>query len=324
MARPYHTGHLADEEIARLIDGAGKRLGDEEAWQHIRHCRRCFEVLRDSAIYRGLWEAGGEEFGADEKLVALGDDLASRGTSSGSGWIGLDPAAYRRIRKPLRFVAIAAALSVAAIAIWIGFGARRPGVVRNALDLALVRGAVQEASLRGSFLFPGTEDLSVPPGAPVYRSAYVSVTDSLDDALSRLFDLCQAGKCSKEDVFWLIAGCAAVGKIDLARDIVLDARRRSLSDHRVDVLEAMIASYSGDNGRAEKLLRAMVDAAPRDPVARVNLAVVLMSQGKESEAKAMIEDIAVAPRGTVLGDKLNALRNRHEDKETPERRPKGS
>jgi hypothetical protein len=238
----------------------------------VRACRKCFEVYRDSALDRKLWEAGEGRFEHDERLIAAGRVLATQGRaplgdrrllhSAGRGWF---------FGRPLRAVAAVAGVAVVvAASAWLLHTSRAPGVSPDAAALAQVRRAVEHATLQGPFIYPGTENMKVTE-APVYRSGDVPMTDSLRAALSYLYDKYERGDATADEAYWLAAGNVATGDLDMAKDLIKGMRQRFPAEHRLLIVSAIVAAERDDVPQAIELLNEALHANPDDEAVRKNL-----------------------------------------------------
>jgi hypothetical protein len=297
--------HLSDNDIARLLDGGGRGPGDDAAWKHLRSCGRCFDIYRDSAIYIKLREADGRRIEPIERLGAV-----ERGTAAASG-----PGGERRllrkstgpwvVRHPIRaagaFAGIAAAVVLAA---WTLVSMRGPRGFADATALSIARRAVERSTIEGLYVYPGTEN--APAAAVVAHRSGGAAADSLGAALDRLFAKYRDGKASMDEIYWLAAGSAAAGRLDLARDIVAASRSTSGYECRFAILDAIAEALSGRPARAERSLSRFVSDCP-DGSAAVNLAALYVEQGRLDEARAVLATIPPAPPETALHARIALL-----------------
>ncbi len=176
----------------------------------------------------------------------------------------------------------------------------------DAVALAQVRKAVEMKTLMGPYVFPGTENMKATE-APVYRSGYVPMTDSLNAALSDLLAECRHSDCSVETAYWLTAGYIAAGRLNMARNLLVEANRRFPRDDRFAVLRALLAWEQGDSQAAVNELRSVVVRRPADGVSCVDLAWLLLRQGEVSSAHTLLKGLRDIPVGTLLYARLNDI-----------------
>ncbi len=265
---------MTEGELARLVENPGAAPEFDAAWRHLHSCSRCFEAFRDSALYRKLWEAGEGRFEHDERLLA-----AARAIATEDGRTGDRRLRHGSTRTPglKRSVIVTAAIACAAVVVafsmWL-LNTTPEGTasvaVEDAAALVQVRHAVEMASLQGPFIYPGTENMKIVE-APVYRSAHVPLTDSLQTALSRLFDKYQRGDASADEAYWLAAGYVATGNLRLAEDLMSEMRQRPPLDTRFLVVSAIVAADKGDTALAVDVLNQALRESLQDSAALMNL-----------------------------------------------------
>jgi hypothetical protein len=295
---------LTDEEITAAIDGTleGDDLG--RVREHLVACKECRILVGDSALYLGLWETGGEGFETDAALIDEGKAVAEPGdVMPASPGRGVADAARRR------FIAVGAAAAcviIAAAVLWIGIGRRAE---RRALDPSLVgpiRRAVGSVSRRGTLVIPGGE-FALRGGDDTFRSGYSIFSDTLKTALHSLYKDYVEGEARPEAAEWLIAGNIAAGQRETARDILNDARRRFPARQPLIVLEAIVSYMEGDLDGAEAAMRRAVEADPADPIARLDLAVVLIERGRISDAVPILDGLAKQHAGEPISLRADSL-----------------
>ena len=114
------------------------------------------------------------------------------------------------------------------------------------------------------------------------------------------------------------------GQIDEARKILEDARRRDLRHPQLDKLESYSQKFAaqdhlrhGDLSLAEDILEELVQQDPNDVSAGLQLALVMMQQGRLDEAEVLLREVkAKAPEsGLVIGSQiqLEVLRGNAEE-----------
>jgi tetratricopeptide (TPR) repeat protein len=292
-----------------MLEGDHQVLDDARIWDHIKTCKRCFDVYRDSCVNLGLWMAGESDLELKDDLIRAGVALAREGQSGANARAGKNrpkfPFNIRKIRRLSLAAAVVAVVAIAA-AVWLGdIGQQsRPGL-RDEL-LAPVRAAVETASNWGTIVLPGGER-SLELETHVYRSGYVPLSEPLESSLDSLYVAYRGPNRSSDVAYWLGAGMFATGQIDLARDLVDDAKVNYPDDPRIATLEALIVYTEGDYKQAETLFENILDSTPDDPVAGIDYAVVLVELGKHNQARTELNDVVARHPGTPLAQRAKAI-----------------
>lgn len=308
---------MSDAEIMRLLEGSLGEQHGERAKAHLRECGACFESYRDSAIVRGLWADDESVFAPTSEMVETAARIGARPVPEGTAReVGGQPTP-RPTGRPYRRWGLAAGAAVAAIIVglvWLPRGGNGPGdgPLFTATIVSPVRSAIETASARGPFVLPGGEG-SLDRMSPVYRSAFVPVSDSLSFSFDRLRQSFQDGDASPDLVCLLIGGYVATGQKDAARDIADHSRLSGIADWRVAVLKALVAYMDGKHGESETLLRRVVASDPDNPVASINLAIVLSEEGRVDEALAILARVSEAHAGTPPATRAQTILSRIED-----------
>ncbi len=275
-------------------------------WEHLHACSRCFDAYQDSAVLQGTWKTDEIAFEPARGLVDIGVQVASGGTARESG--------ARSQRRPgfvrPRFgFATACAVFVLVAAVWWLWPDRIDRAHDAGFDaavLAPIRTAVETASRWGPFVFPGGER-SLDANGPAFRSGFIPLSDSLEASLSSLHAAFQGGNASPELATWLVSGLVVTGHIDAARDLVSHPRLTDLTDPRMTVLGAIVAYMDKNYDESEALLRSVLDKDPDDPVASINLAIVLDEQDNREEACAILTRVSRVHAGTPLARRAKSL-----------------
>jgi tetratricopeptide (TPR) repeat protein len=292
-----------------MLEGDHQVLDDARIWDHIKICKRCFDVYRDSCVNLGLWLAGESDLEPKDDLIRAGAALAHEGQSGANARAGKNhpkfPFNIRKIRR-LSLAAVIVAVVVLAATAWLGnLGQRsRPGLSDE--FLAPVRAAVETASTWGTIVLPGGERF-LELETHVYRSGYVPLSEPLESSLDSLYVAYRGPDRSSDVAYWLGAGMFATGQIDLARTLVDDAMADYPDDPRIATLEALIAYTEGDHKQAEALFENVLDSTPHDPVAGIDYAVVLVELGKHNQARAVLNDVVARHPGTPLAQRANSI-----------------
>ena len=300
--------HLTVSELSRLVSGRIEDRTEERLRKHLDGCDRCMRVYRESVFDCGLAETDRSVHREIPELVEKGLEIAVRCRS------GELYGTRRKIRSTLsapvfisRYIASVAALALVVIAgAWLlrtGWG-EDPQVPRSVLYP--IRHAVGTISRRGPIIMHGGEYAVGQEGA-AYRTGFVPATNPLRSSLDFLYERYENDSASPEGMYWLAAGYVATGQIDLARDLVADARKSGFDDLRMQNLEALIAYIKGDLDRSEGLFRSINTLYRNDAVSSINFAVVLMERGESEESSRILTGVIEQFQGTAFADRAQVL-----------------
>lgn len=302
--------HLTVSEISRLVAGRREDAGNERLWEHLSSCDRCVKIYRESVIDCGLVEA---DRSIRDELPELVDAGLRVAVCKGAG------ASYRGKRSILsslsapgalhRCVATAAAIAFIVITgIWLMNidRADSPQVPRSVIEP--VRHAVGTISRWGPIIIHGGE-YAIAEKSTAYRSGFVPATNPLRSSLDYLYARYENDTATPEGIYWLAAGYVATGQIDLARDLVADARKNGIDELRILNIEALIAYIGGDLERAEESFHSIHVLYPTDAVSSINLAVVLMERGKSEESSRILTEVREQFNGTPIAQRAQTLLN---------------
>jgi hypothetical protein len=301
----------------RLLEGSLAGEDRKRASAHLRSCEWCLESYRDAATVLALWADDEAAFAPPADLVAAAKAVSPPPPRRPGRESAPAGARGERLRKYPRW-GLAAAAAVAAVVVllvWLpreGGGPETGPPLGRAL-LSPVRGAVETASARGPFVLPGGEG-SLDATSPVYRSVFVPVSDSLSLSLEHLRQSFQSGDSSADLACWLIGAYIATGQEDAARDIAGHPRLGAVADWRLDVLRALVAYMGGNPAESERLLRRVIAEDPDNPVASINLGIVLSEGGRGGEARAILARVSEAHAGTPLAKRAETILSRIEDR----------
>jgi hypothetical protein len=305
--------HLADVEIMSLLEGSLGEGDRARAKAHLRCCARCSESYRDSAVVRGLWVDDEAAFSPTGELAATARAALRLQPEGTVRETDIRQAPHSR-RRPYRRWVFATAAAVAAIVVglvWLPRHGDGPGMGPpiDAGVLSPVRTAIEAVSARGEFVLPGGER-ALGALSPVYRSGFVPLSDSLSLSMERLRQSFQEGDSSPDLARWLIGAYIATGQMAAARDLAGHPLVSESSDWRVVVMKALVAHMEGDRGEAEALLRGVLESDPDNPVALIDLAVVLSEEGREDEARNILTRVSEAHAGTPLATRAMTILSR--------------
>jgi tetratricopeptide (TPR) repeat protein len=278
------ASHLSIDALAEFAEGRVRAATSPSIAEHLALCRSCMAAYAEAVRYRAAWLAAPDAFASPAEVVAAGL-LARRGASS------LKPGAPDKPRswRLSRWLPVAAGLIVLLGGAAIGIDRlAHPGV--DSIVPAGIRAGLERASARGLVL-PGGE-----PGANRDPSRFRSSDAGLDPRLagetSRLIEAYEGGNRSTETLFALAAGLHLGGHVDAARDYVEEGLGRTPDDTRLLTLSADIAYRTDDLPLAESRLRRVLELRPRDSAAELDLALVLLARGLDSEARTRLEHVS--------------------------------
>jgi hypothetical protein len=309
-SKPCNGKHLTVSEISQLIAGRREEAEDERLWEHLSSCDRCVKIYRESVIDCGLAET--DRFVRRERPELVDEGLRIA-VCKGAG------ASYRGKRRILsslsalgtlhRCVAAAAAIAFIVITgIWLlnTDRAESPQMPRSVIEP--VRHAVGTISRWGPIIIHGGE-YAIAEKSTAYRSGFVPATNSLRSSLDYLYTRYENDTATPEGIYWLAAGYVATGQVDLARDLVADARKNGIEDLRILNLEALITYIEGDLERAEESFHSIHVLYPADAVSSINFAVVLMERGKSEESSRILTEVRERFNGTPTAQRAQVLLN---------------
>jgi tetratricopeptide (TPR) repeat protein len=302
MMRGGMAGHLSVDEIAVLAEGEVGAQERDTALAHLAICRSCMAVYADAVRYRAAWLARPDLFRTPDTLVRFALEALRRDEGP--------PTRRTRVPTPVApMVAVAATfVIVAGVAlVWGGFG-RGHGDSKLA---APIRTALETSSATGLVIPGGERGANTPP--PGLRSGDAVTPLDLETAVEQARTRYESGQRSPADGYAVAAGLLALGQLDAARGYSDEARRRAPEDFRLHVLAANIAYRSNDLGTAERELRSALQIRRGDPVASLDLALVLSEKGQTDAAIRVLTPLAGTGSGPVSARsrrELAALRGR--------------
>ncbi len=306
--KPCNDKHLTVSEISRLIGGSRECVENERLWEHILICERCAEIYRESVVDCGLVEADRSMSLEISELVEAGLRIAVR-NSAGASRSGKKSirSAMSAIEMLHRYTATAAAIVlIAAAGVWLLNIDRADGPHLPRSVSEPVREAVGTITRWGPIIIHGGE-FAIAEKNTATRSGFVPNTNSLRSSLDYLYSEYESDSATPEGIYWLAAGYLATGQVDLARDLVADARKNGIDDLRILNLEALIAYIKGDLDRAEVLFQSIYTLYPGDAVSSINFAVVLMERGKREESSRVLGQVAERFSGTPFAQRAHLL-----------------
>lgn len=293
------TSHIEPGILAALAEG---RLPSEEAdgvRAHFADCRSCMAAYADAVRYRAAWLAEPEAFEPDAAMLA-----AARRALGESGF-SATPAG----RFPARRVALIAAGLLVAVLGPVGYSMfERSPALRFRLPEA-VREATERSSARGLVLPGGAGGADrILTGM---RSGQAIGSPALERELQASIAAYEGGARSSESGARVVAALLASGETGAASDYANECLRADPGNVPLLVFAADARYRLNDPPGAEELLRRARAAAPRDPIVGLDLALVLRGQGREDEARRLIEQVKrtrVAPLAARAARELDAPR----------------
>jgi predicted Zn-dependent protease len=164
-----------------------------------------------------------------------------------------------------------------------------------------IRAALESSSAVGLVL-PGGENAAA-SRVRVYRGTGPAEDPQLDAALAASIERYESGHNGAAEAYTVSAGFMATGQLTAARDLVEEGLMRHPGDPRLLVLAADLAYRSSDLELSEQRLRAALSRRPRDPIATLDLALVLADRGREGEARRAFLSVIAEQPGTPLAER---------------------
>jgi len=305
--------HPSEEEVARFIDGACGNTDARRIVEHLRRCEHCRSDFQFAARMCATWETDPESFASHPALVELGMSVAKG---------ALENDAPRRVagprhetRRPGRSWALAAA-AAGIVLVVAGYWVFQRGAGRPEAGPSAVLATMVKASERFQVVFPRAEDLITTPRHP-YRSSTPVIDERVSVELNRLAARHQAGKATRDDLYWLAAGFLSEGQLAPASDVVRHAMALHPDDGEFATMAGLVAYFDGRVEEAERVLRDVVARDPGDAVAVLDLAVVLLERGKKEEATGLLKRVIALRPGTPLAERAAWLSMGDEQERIP-------
>lgn len=301
------NNHLTENDIAGMLEGDWDSTESKRALEHLKTCESCLLMFQNAAMHYGV-ELSDFPAIEDKELIEIGERIALERSSQG-GRDSDDASSAKKpfpgIRSHIAKAALAATFICILILLLLYVSGNGPGRLDPTL-IAQVQQAAETATKRGMIVIPGGEQSLALP-VSIYRSGFAPMSDSLNAAISMLYDTYSKDEKSREAAFWLLAGYVASGQIKAARELSPDVRERYPDDARIGNLAAIIKYMQGSYEEAEKILAGLLENDPDDAVARINLAVVLLENEKPLEAREILEDAQQRYAGTPYAKRAREI-----------------
>lgn len=307
--------HPDELDLSALVDGRLSALEAEPLRRHLAGCRSCMAAYADAVRYRAAWLATPQAFEPSRELVEAGMAVRAkepaRAGAAAPRSLGRARPAGRRVAMAGATLALAGATLALAAVVFYGV---RAAATWRAPDPPLpppLRAALESVSGRGLVL-PGGERGAAHRG-PVLRAGPAAPRRSLEAAVRAEIERYERGRRDRATTYAVGAGLIALGQADAARDYVDEGLRRDPRDARLLVLRADLAYRASEMALAESCLRQSLRLRRDDPVATLDLGIVLAETGARDQAAMLLARAArrgappIAARATR---ELEALRPR--------------
>jgi tetratricopeptide (TPR) repeat protein len=268
-----------------VAEGRADEAVAERVAAHLAECRSCMAAYADAVRYRSAWLAAPRAFTPSATMMREGASVA-------------EPGARRsRVHSQWLVPAVGIAVLVAAV----GFAVWR----LQPSESTVLRAALERESSRGLVLPGGERGADREP--QVQRGPAVDA--ELGAAVSHAAHRYEAGDRSAAVAYDVAAGYLLIRNLDAARDYAAEGLKAHPDDQSLAILAAVLAYRNSDLERAEGALRDVLRRSPNEPVATLDLAIVMGERGVHDEARALLEAlIAHEPRsplarraGRILG-----------------------
>jgi|GEM_PF-3373343 len=316
--------HLTDHQIAALADDVMPAAERTLLEEHLRTCRSCYDAYSDTLRYSVIWQTDPSIVRADPSVAAIAHETPLRtgrsprhemrprrldDPSHGPWSLPVTPRPRSRGRgwfAARRWAPVLAGFAVMIAAVAVLWHPLRRSAAPDQAVWSPVRKAVEQASVGGAIVIPGTEAVAATV-SPAIRSGHAEPTTAVRHALAELSRTYRNHQTAPEVAQWLISGYLAVGQLENARIYAEDARRRYPGNTRFDVLSAIVAYRSNNMARAQRLLQLALHTNPRDGAALLNLGLVQYEQGHWDSARRTFESVQQEYAGRPLGQRAGVL-----------------
>jgi tetratricopeptide (TPR) repeat protein len=285
--------HIELEELAQQAEGTLEASRAAQVRAHLASCPRCLAAWEEAVRDRAAWFGAPNAFESPAMWEQAHAEVLKRADA--------DRMTIVRSSSPTRTIPrarwawVAAAAGLVAI-VWLGIVPLSRRSERLALPPA-IRAAAEHASSRGLVLPGGEAGASASPVA--FRNGAVPDVDpEVTSAIERYEHDRDSGALHAACI-----GLVVNGRLSNARDYIQEGLKRDDRDLVLQILAADVAYRESNLDEAAKRFRRALELRPRDPVATLDLAIVLSETGETAEAKRLFESVVKGHRGTPLGDR---------------------
>ena len=286
--------HVELEDLAQLVDGTLEPGRAAAVRAHVAGCPTCLAAYEEAVRDRAAWLGAPDQFAlpsdwqrAHAEVLGRVDD--ERATTA----VRPIPLSPNRARTRWVWAAAATAAGLAAI-LWLGVAP----MSRRSEQLALppaIRAAAEQAS-SGGLVLPGGEAGANVTGT-VFRSGGIA---DLGDVVSRAVDDYERDRTSSAALHAACVGLVVSNRLDHAEDYIDAGLIRDPNDAVLVLLAADVAFRKSKLEESERHLRSALRLRPGDPVATLDLGLVLAERGNEMDAKKLFQSVVSSQRGTPL------------------------
>jgi tetratricopeptide (TPR) repeat protein len=285
--------HIELEELAQQAEGTLEASRAAQVRVHLASCPRCLAAYEEAVRDRAAWLAAPNAFESPAMWEKAHAEVRERADADRLT-IVRSPSPTRTGSRA-RWAWAAAAAGLASI-LWLGIAPLSRRSERLALPPA-IRSAAAHASSQGLVLPGGEAGANASPIA-FRNGAAPDVDPEITSAIERYEH--------DRDSAALHAACIGLvvnGRLSNARDYIQEGLKHDERDAILQMLAAHVAYRESRLDEAAKRLRNALQLRPRDPVATLDLAIVLSETGGTAEAKRLFEEVAKSHRGKPLGDR---------------------
>jgi tetratricopeptide (TPR) repeat protein len=286
--------HVELEELAQLVEGTLEPERAAAVRAHVAGCPTCLAAYEEAVRDRATWLGAPDQFALPSEFKrahaqVLGRVEDERATKA----VRPIPISPIRTRTRWAWAAAATAAGLAAI-LWLGISPMSRRSERLALPTA-IRVAAEQASA-GGLVLPGGESGANATGT-VYRSGGIA---DLGEVVSRAVDEYERDRTSSAALHAVCIGLVVSGRLDHAEDYIDAGLIRDPNDVVLELLAADVAYRKSKLEESERHLRSALRLRPRDPVATLDLGIVLAERGNEMDARKLFQSVVKSHRGTPL------------------------
>jgi len=290
--------HVSSEEIARLAEGGLPPEGAESLLPHLARCRSCMAAYVEAVRYRAAWLADRHAFDPRDELREIGRQVAGSTVSS-------RPRTPRRL---LMATAPVAAGVLVVLLLWQGPWRRSLGTVE--LPRSIATALARQTHLADGLFLPGAESVRAHP-AEILRGGEPNTNgfERLADSLGAEFRRATPRASRARAGYRYAAVLFITGRPQSANEVLDEVLAQEPGDCACQSLAAELDLATSPE-RAERHLREAVAHGCRDPLTRMNLAIVQRSLGDASSAARTFQRLA--GRKDAIGERARAELSRRD------------